>query len=261
MSTPSKNTRLAIAKKQALLLEDAATTPSVNEGVDLATPPFKNTRLAKKRLGGKKQVLLLEDAATTPSVNEGAALATAKSATKKSKGTPKKTPAGKKPGSNKTTPKAKEEEEEETTETGTQTAIVAANSGYFDVPEWAKKKFAAQDKQNKEVAAQFKTQNEEIATIREDQEGTKSDLTRLGVAVVDLGNILETGLQGIKGLSDYLVGAIRLFDARTKANRNFASTTAFFAIVLAAILGYYLLAATFLAITLGLYFTKNLCKK
>ena len=261
--------------------------------------PSENTRLAKKQA-------LLEDAATTPSANEeGAAatktLATAKSATKKPKGTPKKTPAGKKPGSTKKTPKAKKEEET------TETAVVAANSGSVNIAEavekmramnkasaekrdenakalakrqtklekdqsklkktvhanhqWTKDQFAAQSKQNKEFAAQFKTQDEKIATIREDQEGTQSDLTRLGMAVVGLGNTMQGGLQSIKGLSDSMVGAIRLFDARTQANRNFASTAAFFAIVLAIVLGHYLLATTFLAITLGFYFVKNLYKK
>ena len=257
MSTPSKNTRLAIAKKQALLLEDAATTPSVNEGVDLATPPFKNTRLAKKRLGGKKQVLLLEDAATTPSVNEGAALATAKSATKKSKGTPKKTPAGKKPGSNKTTPKAKEEEEEETTETGTQTAIVAANSGF----EWIKKKFAAQDKQNKKFAAQFKSQGEKINSQGQHIATLQGKQDAVVGTVEGMGDSLIQAWQTIRVLSVTSGGLLRLLHARTQAYRNFASTAAFFATFLAAILGYYLLATTFLAITLGFYFTKNLYKK
>ena len=47
---------------------------------------------------------------------------------------------------------------------------------------------------------------------------------------------------------------LRFNQAQARANRNFATTTAFFAIILTAVLGYYLLAATFLAIVLGLYF-------
>ena len=216
MSTPSKNTRLAIAKKQALLLEDAATTPSVNEGADLTTPPSKNTRLAVKRLGGKKQVLLLEDAAMTP--------------------------------------KAKEEE---TTEAGTQTAIVAANSG----SEWIKKKFAAQDKQNKKVTAQFKTQGEKINSQGQHIATLQGKQDAVVGTVQGMGDSLIQAWQTIRVLSVTSGGLLRLLHARTQAYRNFASTAAFFATFLAAILGYYLLATTFLAITLGFYFTKNLYKK
>ena len=215
MSTPSKNTRLAIAKKQALL-KDAATTPSVNEGGDLTTPPSKNTRLAVKRLGGKKQVLLLEDAAMTP--------------------------------------KAKEEE---TTEAGTQTAIVAANSGF----EWIKKKFAAQDKQNKKFAAQFKSQGEKINSQGQHIATLQGKQDAVVGTVEGMGDSLIQAWQTIRVLSVTSGGLLRLLHARTQAYRNFASTAAFFATFLAAILGYYLLATTFLAITLGFYFTKNLYKK
>ena len=118
--------------------------------------------------------------------------------------------------------------------------------------------FAALSEQNEELKAALKAQGDQIATLRENQEGTQRDVALLRTAVTLLGNSLQESLvgvyQAIRGLGTSLVGGMRLLDARTRSNRNFASTMAFFSIVLAIVLGYYLLATTLLAITLGFYF-------
>lgn len=120
--------------------------------------PSNNTRLAKKQA-------LLKDAATTTSVSEGVALATPKSATKKPKGTPKKTPTpvGKKSGSTKKTPKAKKEEET------TETAVVAANSFSTDFTKIVGRIQDRTTVMRKENAAFQKTTTAKLQRLRDGQ--------------------------------------------------------------------------------------------
>ena len=72
--------------------------------------------------------------------------------------------------------------------------------------------------------------------------------------VQGMGVTVAQALQSIQNIGLASIGMLRFNQAQARANRNFATTTAFFAIILTAVLGYYLLAATFLAIVLGLYF-------
>ena len=314
MSTPSKNTRAAAARAEALI-KGTTTAPSANATPKSATKKPKGT-LKKNiteivgRMEDHVAVMRKENAAFKKTTGaKMKRLADGQKLLGEQQRSDRQWTKDQQPGSAKKTPKAKKEEET------TETAIVAANSGPVDLAktlekiraenkaseeeinkdakalakrqtklekdqsklkktvdanhQWTKNKFAAQSKQNKKFAAQFNAQDEKIATIGEDQEGTQSDLARLRMAVVGLRNTMQGGLKGlsdtmqgsIEGLSDTMVGALCLFDARTQANRNFASTAAFFAIVLAIVLGHYLLATTFLAITLGFYFVKNPYKK
>ena len=247
--TPSKNTR---SKKQALKNGVAdATTPTVNKGGVLATPNAKST--GTKLKATPKSATKKKDEEETET-----AIVSTKSGSANIADTLDKLRAENKAS-------AEENAEENKVLAKRQTKLEKDHNKLeknhkklvktvADNDKQTKAKFAAQSQQIKKVET-------EMATLRENQEGTQRDVARLRTAVTLLGSSMEESIirvnQGIIGLSTSFVAGMRLLDARTKSNRNFASTVAFFAIVLAIVLGYYLLATTLLAITLGFYFLFN----
>ena len=257
--TPSKNTRLA--KKQALI-KDTTTTPSANEDEAAATKTLATPKSAKKKSKKKKEKKMVEEKEEIVEEEEKKKEGTTETAmvTANSGSDPvaeavravtlmaqKSAEKGDENGKALAKRQTKLEKDQSKLKKDQSQLARKVNRNH----QWTKKKFDAQD--------------EEIAALRKDQEETQSDLACLRTVIVALLNSTQQNFAVIKHSIESLFGSLfrmgSLLDARTRSDRNFASTAAFFAIVLAIVLGYYLLATTFLAITLGFYFLNNLYKK